>query len=131
MDTLSVMRRRFWRHFVSLAVIVPIGFYGKLAYRGPAADWVRNSLGGAFYVIFWCLVFSFLLPAVRTSRIVVWVLAATCCLEFLQAWHPAFLEFLRSFFVGRTILGSSFDWFDFPYYFIGAGMAWIWLRALR
>jgi len=125
------MPRRFWRHFVSLAAIVPIGFYSKLGYHGPASGWVHNSLGGVFYVILWCLVFSFCLPAVRTSRIVIGVLAATCGLEFLQAWHPPLLEFLRSFFLGRTILGSSFDWFDFPYYFIGAGIGWVWLRALR
>jgi hypothetical protein len=26
-----------------------------------------------------------------------------------------FLEWLRSYFVGPAILGSHFDWLDFPY----------------
>ena len=131
MDTLSVMPRHFRRHFLSLAAIVLIGFYSKKGYRGPGAQWVNDSLGGVFYVIFWCLLFSLCLPRVRTGRIVLAVLAATCCLEFLQMWHPPFLEFLRSFFVGRTILGSYFDWYDFPYYFVGAGLGWLWVRAVH
>jgi hypothetical protein len=121
------MPRRFWRHFLSLVVIVPTGFYSKW-YRGPGAHWVNDSLGGVFYVIFWCVVFSFCLPTVRAARIALAVLAATCCLEFLQMWHPPFLEFLRSFFIGRTILGSSFDWYDFPYYFLGAALGWLWMK---
>jgi hypothetical protein len=121
--------RREWRALLSIAVIVPVGFYGK-AYKGPAAHWVNDSLGGAFYVIFWCLVVTVLWPHARASRVAAAVLAATCTLEFLQRWHPPFLEYLRSFFIGRTILGSYFDWYDFPYYFAGALLAWFWLRAL-
>ena len=121
------MPRRFWRYFMSLAVVVCAGLYGK-RYRGPGAHWVNDSLGGVFYVIFWCLVFSFRLPKVRPAWIALAVLAATCCLEFLQLWHPPFLEYLRSFFIGRTILGTYFDWSDFPYYFAGAGLGWWWMR---
>jgi hypothetical protein len=32
---------------VSLAVIVPVGFYSKF-YRGPGAHWVNDSLDGVF-----------------------------------------------------------------------------------
>ena len=121
--------RREWPALVSTAVIVPVGFYSK-AYRGPAAHWVNDSLGGVFYVIFWCLVATVLLPRARPGGIALSVLAGTCTLEFMQAWHPQLLEYLRSFFIGRTILGSYFDWTDFPYYFVGALLGWLWLRAL-
>jgi hypothetical protein len=114
----------------SLAVIAPLGFYAKRGYQGPAADWVHDSLGGTFYVIFWCLVLALLLPRWRSGRIALVVLTATCILEFLQLWHPPLLEWLRSFFIGRTILGSSFDWWDFPYYFVGSAAGWIWLRLI-
>jgi hypothetical protein len=114
---------------LSIAIIVPVGFYSKV-YRGPASHWVNDSLGGLFYVIFWCLVVSVLLPRVRAARITLGVLAGTCTIEFLQRWHPPFLEYLRSFFIGRSILGSYFDWYDFPYYFAGAALGWLWLRAL-
>ena len=113
----------------SLIVIVPIGFYSKF-YRGPAASWVNDSLGGLFYEIFWCLLIFLLFPRWQPRWIATGVLTATCTLEFLQLWHPPFLELLRSHFLGRTILGATFDWMDFPYYFLGSALGWLWLNLL-
>jgi hypothetical protein len=73
----------------------------------------------------------FLLPRHSPAGIAASVLPATCALEFLQLWHPPFLEMLRRHFLGRSILGTDFDWTDFPYYFAGAAIAWIWLNWLR
>jgi len=114
----------------SLAAAALLGFYAKRGYHGPASVWIANSVGGIFYVIFWCLVLVLLLSRARASRIVFAVLTATCILEFLQLWHPPLLETARRNFLGRTVLGSYFDWSDFPYYFIGAALAWLWLRAV-
>ncbi|OQX28389.1 MAG: hypothetical protein BWK80_00435 [Desulfobacteraceae bacterium IS3] len=115
---------------ISLAVIVPTGFYSKF-YTGPAADWVNNSLGGVFYEIFWCLVIFLFSKRLKPLKIAVFVLVCTCGVEFLQLWHPGFLEFLRSFFIGRTILGTTFVWSDFPYYFLGSGIGWLWMKCLE
>lgn len=114
---------------VSILILVPLGFYSKF-YRGPAADWVNDSLGGAFYVIFWCLVVFFFAPQWPPRRIAAGVVGATCTLEFLQLWHPPLLEMLRSHFLGRTILGTTFDWMDFPYYFLGGVVGWYWVYRL-
>ena len=118
------------QRLVSLVVIVPLGLYTKHGYHGPGADWVHDSVGGVLYEIFWCLALAIVLPRWKASRIAAMVLIATCILEFLQLWHPPLLELARSSFVGRTILGSSFDWGDFPYYFIGSAIGWAWLRAI-
>jgi hypothetical protein len=126
---LPLNARRLWT-VASLFIIVPLGFYSKL-YSGPAANWVNNSLGGVFYEIFWCLLIFLFLDAGNPWVIAIWVLVLTCCLEFLQLWHPPFLELLRSNFIGRTILGTSFTWSDFPYYFLGCGIGWLWMRWLR
>lgn len=115
---------------ISLAVIVPIGFFSKF-YHGPAAFWVNNSLSGVFYEIFWCLIGLIIFPKSRPLNIVIWVLSLTCFLEFLQLWHPPFLQILRNSFIGRTLLGTSFAWSDFPYYFIGCGLGWLWLHRLQ
>ena len=123
------MNRRA-RLLLSLAVLAPLGFYCKLGYRGPGEAWVRGSAGGAFYVVFWSLAVALLAPRARPVWTALAVLGTTCALEFLQLWHPSALEWARSFFLGRTILGSSFDWSDFPFYFLGAAIAWSWLRAL-
>lgn len=121
-------RQRLWA-IVSILMIVPIGFYSKF-YSGPAQEWVRNSLGGVFYVTFWCLVVYLFINRLKTGPIVLLVLTATCLLEFLQLWHPPLLQYLRRGFLGQTVLGTTFAWSDFPYYFIGAGLGWLWLQAL-
>lgn len=115
---------------LTLIVIVPIGFLTKF-YSGPAELWVNNSLGGLFYEIFWCLVFAFILPQAKTFSIAMWVFIVTCALEFLQLWHASFMEILRSNFIGRTILGNSFNWGDFPYYIIGSSLGYAILTILK
>lgn len=122
---------RHWKAFLlSFAILIPVGFYTK-HFQSTAAPWIRASLGGAFYEIFWCLLAGLLLPNAKSAAIAAWVLAATCAIEFLQLWHPPALEAVRATFVGATILGSSFDWGDFPYYFIGSALGWLWLYRIR
>ena len=116
--------------FLSLLIIIPVGFCSKF-YQGPAALWVNNSLSGAFYEIFWSPLIFFLLNKAQPVKIALSVLIFTCILEFLQLWHPPFLEYLRRFIIGQTIQGTTFAWSDFPYYFLGSGIGWLWLGRLR
>ena len=59
------------------------------------------------------------------------VFSITCALEFLQLWHPPFLEIIRRNFIGRTVIGTSFVPSDFFYYIIGSLMGWMWLLILK
>ena len=122
------LKRRQWT-LVSLFIIVPIGFYSKF-YQGPAAAWVNNSLGGLFYEIFWCLAAFLFFSKIAPWKIAAIVFFTTCALETLQLWHPDFLELIRRNFIGRTIIGTSFVWSDFLYYFVGSGIGFLWLNVL-
>ncbi len=113
-----------------MLIIVPLGIYSKF-YCGQATNWVNNSLGGVLYVIFWCLFAFLFLSNTKPWKIAAVVFAVTCFLEFLQLWHPPLLEFLRSNFIGKTILGTSFTWSDFPYYLVGCGIGWLWMKSLQ
>ncbi len=115
---------------ISILIIVPLGLYSKF-YSGQAARWVNNSLGGVLYVIFWCLFAFLFLSNAKPWKIAAVVFAITCFLEFLQLWHPPLLAFLRSNFIGRTILGTTFTWSDFPYYIVGGGIGWLWMKSLQ
>jgi hypothetical protein len=115
---------------ISILILVPLGIYSKF-YSGQAARWVNDSLGGVLYVIFWCLFAFLFLSNTKPWKIATAVFAGTCFLEFLQLWHPAFLEYLRSNFMGRTILGTTFTWSDFPYYLVGCGIGWLWMKSLK
>ncbi len=115
---------------ISIVIIIPIGFYSKF-YYGPGRNWVNNSLGGIFYEIFWILIFGLLFPRTKTFLLATAVFILTSLLEILQLWHPPFLEFLRSFFLGRTILGNCFVWSDFIYYLLGCLIGYFWLMAIK
>jgi hypothetical protein len=125
------MRPRTLALLASLAIVTPLGLYLKRYYHGPAEGWVHDSVGGVLYVILWCLVAAICRPKWRAAPIAIGVLAVTCILEFLQLSHHPLLEWGRSYFLGRTLLGSYFDWSDFIYYFLGAALGWAWLRTIH
>ena len=115
---------------LSLIIITPLGFLSKF-YQGPL-DWWFNDYGGAIlYEIFWCL-FVFLLFPKREllTKIPIGVFIVTCMLEVLQLWKPPLLQQIRANFWGRTLLGNTFVWLDFPYYAIGSFIGWLWLRQI-
>jgi hypothetical protein len=105
--------------FLLLLIFVPIGFCIKF-YPGPGRELFNNSIAGGFYVIFWCLVLFWVFPKLAPLKNAGVVFVGTCTLEVLQLWHPAFLEAARSTFLGRAILGGTFDLTDFFYYLMGA-----------
>ena len=112
-----IFTRKKWTFFF-LLLITPLGFYTKY-YSGPASQWVHNSMGGILYVLFWSLFVSLFIAKPPVFKIATIVFLLTCIIELLQLWQPAFLMHLRSTFIGRTILGTSFSPFDFLHYFLG------------
>ncbi len=127
--TSDISKKRTWA-VTLLLLITPLGFYTKF-YSGPAATWVNDSLGGVFYEIFWCLLVFLFFTNAKAWVITTSVFTVTSLLEVLQLWHPEFLEFIRSYFIGRTLLGTSFNLYDFIYYFIGSGIGYLILTRLE
>jgi hypothetical protein len=112
------------RILLSLLVVTPLGFLSKL-YAGPAQGWFNNYAAGVLYEVFWCLVLFLFWPRRESAmKIAVGVLATTSALEVLQLWHPWLLEQIRSTFLGRALLGTTFAWWDFPHYVLGCALGW-------
>ena len=118
------------RLLLALAVVTPLGFATKL-YAGPAERWVATHAGGALYVVFWCLLVAALRPRLSPWIISAAVLAVTSALECLQLWHPAPLQAIRSTWLGHALIGSVFQWSDFPYYVAGALLAAVVVRGFQ
>ncbi len=117
------------RSFVLLLIITPLGFASKY-YAGPGAWWFNNYAGGILYEMFWCIVLILFFPHVSALRIACIVLGVTCLLECMQLWHPVFLESIRSTFLGRTLIGTTFVWWDFPHYVIGCFAGWFIIKSI-
>lgn len=118
------------RYRVSLIVLlVLIALLGNwLRFHVPVSAGSRDAFGGAAYVIFFVVAVATMTPASSATRMALIVLAVTCLLEFLQLWHPLWLEQIRRTFPGRALLGTTFDRTDFPPYFAGALIGWALVR---
>ena len=109
----------------SVLIVTPLGFLFKF-YSGPGRWWFNNYGAGLLYEVFWILVVFLFIPRKRyVRRIPVCVFVVTCALEVLQLWHPWFLEKVRSYFLGRALIGTSFSWWDFPHYAVGSLLGWL------
>jgi len=128
-NIVSFFLKRKWI-FVALFIVTPTGFLFKW-YPGLGHHWFNNYGAGIMYEIFWCMVVFLFYPRKEAAtKIAVGVFLITCILEILQLWQPAFLQQLRSTFLGGALLGTTFVWWDFPHYVLGCLIAWLWMRAL-
>ncbi len=128
--TMAFLRKRI-RTLVCLAITTAAGFGLWHYYDGWARIWFRHFIPDAIYVIFWSLA-AFLFWPRKTAvlKIPVAVFIATCVLEFLQLWKPAFLQQLRGTLIGAAVLGTDFLWVQFPFYVLGAVVSVFLLAAL-
>jgi len=125
----SFFLKRKWI-LVALFIVTPTGFLFKW-YSGPAHRWFNNYGAGVMYEIFWCLLIFFFYPRKKAAtKIAVGVLLVTSILETLQLWHPWFLQQVRSTFLGGTLLGTTFVWWDFPHYVLGCVIGWLCMRVI-
>ena len=114
----------------SLLLVTPVGFGLKLN-NGTAQWWFNNYGAGLLYEIFWILVIFFIFPSKKLIlKIPAWVFIITCVLEIMQLWNPFILDAVRSSFIGRALIGTTFAWWDFAHYAIGCILGWLWLRWL-
>ena len=125
----SFFSKRRWV-LVALFIVTPAGFLSK-SYSGAGHKWFNEYGGGVLYEVFWSLVVFFFAPKKKYAiTIAVAVLLITCILETLQLWQPLFLQQARSSFLGRTLLGTTFVWWDFPHYVLGCLIGWLCMRAI-
>jgi hypothetical protein len=113
-----------------LGIIVPLGVASKF-YAGPAQGWVRGQAGGILYVAFWIVLVLLARPNLPLRIVAVTVLAITCILEVAQLWQPPALVAIRTSFVGHALIGSTFSWWDFPNYVLGAILGFVLVHAAR
>ncbi|GAB4320511.1 MAG: hypothetical protein Kow00127_12800 [Bacteroidales bacterium] len=118
------MTRQFRHRLLWLVLVTPIGFATKF-YTGPAQQFVNTGLGGVLYEIFWCLLAGLFFAKTRPWKISLIVFLITSLLEVMQLWHPPFLEAIRSTFIGRTLIGTTFTMTDFPMYVAGSFLGYL------
>ncbi|MGH7164098.1 MAG: DUF2809 domain-containing protein [Nitrospiraceae bacterium] len=92
--------------------------------------WVRAYAGALCYEIFWLFALKALFPQMGIFPLAAGVFLVTSALELLQLSHDRRLEWVRSFTMGRALLGNTFDPWDIAYYAVGSAMGLLLYRLL-
>lgn len=115
---------------LSLLILIPVGIWSKF-YTGFGHQWFNNYAGDILYNIFWSLFIFLLIPRKKTIIYApLLVFFISCFLEILQLIQTPLLIYIRSFLLGQLLIGTTFSWWDFIYYFWGCLISWFWLRSL-
>ena len=131
---MNLQKPNFFSYKLSLIIasilMIPLGIGCKI-FNGAGSEVISNKLAGTVYVVFWTLLFQFLYIRTRPLKIAVWVFIVTSALEFSQLLKFGFLNQIRTSIIGRSLIGSSFSFSDFIFYFIGAAFGWFLIRVLQ
>jgi len=116
-----------------LLSIIPVFILGLSCpfYSGPGSYWFNNYLGDVLYQIFLILLIIFIFPQASTRWTSLGVFITSSLIEFLQLWHPPFLQAIRATLLGRLMLGTTFSWEDFLFYAVGGILGWRWVLAVK
>lgn len=118
-------------HGFSLLIVTLLGFFFKF-YRGTGQAWFNDYGAAVWYEIFWCLlIYAIFSRKKAVQNIPIAVFFATSFLEFLQLSNLPILQTIRSYTLGRFLIGTTFAWWDFPHYLLGCLLGWVWLRQIR
>jgi len=113
----------------SLVLVAMLGIFTKL-YAGPGQNWINHYAGGIFYEIFFCLLLHLVFQKIPPRKIALSVFTATCLIEFLQLYHPPWIQYVRSFWLGKAILGTTFNPWDFFHYLLGCFLGFVWILGI-
>jgi len=110
--------------------LIPVGFFSK-KYTGGGATFINTQLGGFIYVVWWIFLFSILFPKHSILKISGIVFLITSILEFTQLMGNDLLITIRKYYIGRLLIGTTFNPIDFIWYFFGAIFAFVMLKRIN
>ena len=117
---------------IGIALMVALGL-GSKAYTGPGAQWVNHYSGDVLYEIFWIWLVGWFWSRCRAVKVAIAVFLITAVIEFTQL--IPFPAVWQANILWRLLLGTSFSWWDFPYYALGSALGgWslgYWQRQCR
>jgi hypothetical protein len=110
------------RLMLAILLVVPAGLAVKFCVPGGFGRWCDLYGAAILYEVLWVLMLRLIAPRLAPHTCGLVVLVGTSAVEFLQLWHPPWLDAVRRTFMGAALLGQSFDPWDFAYYVIGSAL---------
>jgi hypothetical protein len=121
-----ILKRRLWSLLLLIAVILA-GYYLRY-YHGPQQDWVHRLSGSLLIVCFWVFLLFLFLPSLRAMSLAVTVCCFACAVELSLLIPQPLVTYVRGAFIGRSVVGPPFAWYDLAAYLAGGLTAFVGLR---
>lgn len=115
-------------------MVVTIGLIWRSGWL-PLSPFMSKYGGSALWALMVFAGLGWIFTRISTAKLALIALLFAWSIEFLQLWHPPWLDAIRAYRLGHHVLGTTFNWPDLPAYAIGIAIgAWIetaWRRANR
>lgn len=121
MQSESTNNRNQTSYVMAAIAVIAIGLASRnIAGLFPAE--LGKYPGDALWALMVFFFLGALLPRCRTLHIAAFAFAISCVVEVSQLYHAPWIDSLRSNSLVHLVLGSGFDWRDFPAYLLGASV---------
>jgi hypothetical protein len=111
-------RRKIGYYIVLLMLVLAAGYLSR-RYAHLLPLLIRKRTGDALWASAVFVLLAILRPKWRTRAVTFAALFISYSIEFSQIYHAPWIDHLRSYALGRLILGTTFFWLDQVAYTVG------------
>ena len=112
--------RQLWRSVTLLIFVLACG-YASRRYSHYLPLLIRKRTGDALWASAVFMLVAIVRPRWSTLAVTITALAISYSIEFSQIYHRPWIDHIRSYAIGKLILGTTFFWWDQVAYTIGIG----------
>ncbi len=110
-------RNRYFQVFAASMVVVS-GLIWRSGHL-PLSPFLSKYGGDALWALMVFAGLGWIFTRVSTAMLALAGLLLAWGVEFSQLWHPPWLDAIRAHRLGHLVLGTTFNWPDFPAYVVG------------
>ena len=117
----AAAKRNCFGHVLAMALVVASGLLWRSSWLA-LPELPRKYGGDALWALLVFLGFGFLFPRLPSRVLALLAMAFSTFIEFSQLYHAPWIDVIRQTRLGALVLGSVFNWPDFPAYALGIAL---------
>jgi hypothetical protein len=117
-------KRNRTRYVMAAMAVIAVGLASRNV-AGLFPEALGKYPGDTLWTLMMFFFLGSLFPRCRSLHIAACALAISCAVETSQLYHSPWIDSLRGNSLGHLVLGSGFDWRDFPAYSLGASAGFV------
>ncbi len=117
-------KKRRLIYFSLYLLVIPLGLATR-KYPSGFPGFVADFGGDVLWSTMFFFLFRAFLPGPSLLKIALYTIVFSLSIELSQLYHAAWIDSLRTTFLGRMLLGNRFLWSDIACYLVGTIIGWV------